>query len=68
MLTERLNELLDKLNATGAEIAKKVDFDRTNISRIKSGKRIPHPDSATADNRIDAYASAEILEESAQKV
>ena len=53
MLTERLNELLDKLNATGAEIAKKVDFDRTNISRIKSGKRIPHPDSATAYKLIN---------------
>ncbi len=53
MLTEKLNELLEKIDATGAEIAKKVGFDRTNISRIKSGKRIPHPDSVTADKLIN---------------
>ena len=53
MLTERLNELLKRIDATGAEIAKKVGFDRTNISRIKSGKRIPHPDSVTADKLIN---------------
>jgi transcriptional regulator with XRE-family HTH domain len=53
MLTERLNELLERIDATGAEIAKKVGFDRTNISRIKSGKRIPHPDSVTAEKLIN---------------
>jgi transcriptional regulator with XRE-family HTH domain len=53
MLTERLNELLKRIDATGAEIAKKVGFDRTNISRIKSGKRVPHPDSATAEKLIN---------------
>ncbi len=53
MLTERLNELLEKIDATGAEIAKKVGFDRTNISRIKSGKRIPHPDSVTAEKLVE---------------
>ena len=53
MLTKRLNELLETLNATGAEIANKAGFDRTNISRIKSGKRVPHPDSVTADKLIN---------------
>ncbi|MBO5623715.1 MAG: helix-turn-helix transcriptional regulator, partial [Butyrivibrio sp.] len=53
MLTERLNELLERIDATGGEIAKKVGFDRTNISRIKSGKRIPHPDSVTAEKLIN---------------
>ena len=53
MLSEKLNELLEKIGATGAEIANKVGFDRTNISRIKSGKRIPHPDSVTADKLIN---------------
>jgi hypothetical protein len=53
MLTKKLNELLEKIDATGAEIAKKVGFDRTNISRIKSGKRIPHPDSVTAEKLIN---------------
>ncbi len=53
MLTEKLVELLEEIGATGAEIAKKVGFDRTNISRIKSGKRVPHPDSVTADKLIN---------------
>ncbi len=53
MLTDRLNELFEKIDATGAEIAKKVGFDRTNISRIKSGKRVPHPDSVTADKLVN---------------
>lgn len=53
MLTKRLNELLETLDATGVEIANKAGFDRTNISRIKSGKRVPHPDSVTADKLIN---------------
>ncbi|MCR5405135.1 MAG: helix-turn-helix domain-containing protein [Butyrivibrio sp.] len=53
MLTKRLNELFETLNATSAEIANKAGFDRTNISRIKSGKRVPHPDSVTADKLIN---------------
>ncbi len=53
MLTEKLCILLNEIDATGAEIAKSVGFDRTNISRIKSGKRVPHPDSVTADKLIN---------------
>lgn len=53
MFTVRLNELLEGIDATGAEIAKKVGFDRTNISRMKSGKRVPSPDSVTADKLIN---------------
>ncbi len=53
MFTDRLNKLFDKTGATGAEIAKLAGFDRTNISRMRSGKRIPSPTSNTAAKLIE---------------
>ena len=53
MFTGRLNELLDKTGATGADVARLVGFDRTNISRIRSGKRTPTPDSVTTARLIE---------------
>ena len=53
MFTERINTLLDMTGATLADIAAKAGFDRTNISKIKNGRRIPGPDSTTSLKLIE---------------
>lgn len=53
MLTERINKLFYVTGATGADVAKYAGFDRTNISRIRSGKRVPTPGSSTAARLVD---------------
>ena len=47
MFAQNLNSLLMQLGATGAEIAKYAGFDRTNISRFRSGARVPSPNGDT---------------------
>ena len=53
MFTERINTLLDLSGATSADIAAYAGFDRTNISRIKTGRRIPAPNSSTSYKLIE---------------
>ncbi|MBR1669607.1 MAG: hypothetical protein IJ695_02815 [Butyrivibrio sp.] len=49
MFTERFNQILDKIGASPATLSSYAGFDRTNISRIKSGTRIPKISSPTAN-------------------
>jgi len=53
MFTERIKTLLDLSGATSADIAAYAGFDRTNISRLKTGRRIPAPDSSTSYKLIE---------------
>ncbi len=52
MFTERLNILMYSIGAKGAQVAECADFDRTNISRLRSGKRTPPPSSRTIQRLI----------------
>ncbi|WP_026520673.1 hypothetical protein [Butyrivibrio sp. VCB2001] len=57
MFTERFNILLNELGASVIALSSYAGFDRTNISRIKSGKRIPTPSSSTASKISHAIYS-----------
>ncbi|MCR5735516.1 MAG: hypothetical protein K6G22_12995 [Lachnospiraceae bacterium] len=62
MLNDKLDRLMTKLDATNTDIAKIAGVDRTNLSRFRSGKRIPRQDSEITDCLISAiydYATAE---------
>ena len=48
MFTDRFNTLLNEIGASCVTLSSYAGFGRTNISRIKSGKRIPSPGSSTA--------------------
>ena len=52
MFSDRLNLLMIQLNASGAQIAKYAGFDRTNVSRLRSGARTPVSGGPTADKLI----------------
>ena len=52
MFSDRLNLLMIQLNASGAQIAKYAGFDRTNVSRLRSGARIPVSGGPTAEKLI----------------
>ena len=54
MFAERFNSIIDTLDAYGAEIAEYAGFDRTNISRLRNGSRIPKPFGRMANRTIDA--------------
>ena len=45
---ENLNRIMTELHITGSQIAKFAGFDRTNVSRLRSGARIPSAGGATA--------------------
>ncbi len=53
MFQERFNEILDLLDIKNNELARLSGLDRTYISHFKNGKRVPSPDSETAENLID---------------
>ena len=52
MFSDRLNLLMMQLNASGAQIAKYAGFDRTNVSRLRSGARTPVSGGPTAEKLI----------------
>ena len=52
MFTERLNELLEIIGAGNKDIAKYGGFDRTNLSRLRSGTRRPGRLSPTVDKLV----------------
>ena len=45
---ENLNRIMTELHITGSQIAKFAGFDRTNVSRLRSGARLPSAGGATA--------------------
>ena len=47
MVTARINELFEKLEAKNDQVAKLAGFDRTNISRLRSSGRTPKKHSPT---------------------
>ena len=49
MYTDRLNSLFQTLQATNLEIASYAGCDRSNISRLRSGSRIPKPTGVAAE-------------------
>ena len=49
MFTGKFNELLDHIGASNTDIAQISGFDRTNISRLRSGKRVPDRSSQTVE-------------------
>lgn len=56
MFTERLNIAIGLIGATNAEIAGLYGCDRSNISRIRSGNRIPASDSLVSRKLVAALA------------
>ena len=52
MFTERLNELLETIGAGNKDIAKYGGFDRTNLSRLRSGTRRPGRLSPTVEKLV----------------
>ncbi len=53
MFSQRLTQLMDSLDINGSQLAQAAGFDRTNISRLKSGGRIIRPQSKTAKRLVD---------------
>ena len=53
MFTDRLNTLLKTIGASNKDIAKFGGFDRTNISRLRSGVRKPARTSPTTEKLIN---------------
>ncbi|MBQ9642957.1 MAG: hypothetical protein IJV26_02840 [Lachnospiraceae bacterium] len=53
MFTDRLNTLLKTIGASNKDIAKFSGFDRTNVSRLRSGVRKPSRTSPTTEKLID---------------
>lgn len=52
MFHEKLERLLLALGANNAQIARYAGFDRTNISRLRSGARVPRRDGPTAEKLV----------------
>ena len=48
MLSQRLDTLIRELGTNNSEIAACAGFDRTNISRFRSGSRLPKASSSSA--------------------
>lgn len=45
---DKLNTLINTVGASASDIARFAEFDRSNISRMRSGKKVPAPNSSTA--------------------
>ena len=54
MFTERLNIAIGLIGATNAELAETYGCDRSNISRIRSGNRVPSRTSGVAHKLVAA--------------
>ncbi|MCR5092438.1 MAG: hypothetical protein K6B72_00480 [Lachnospiraceae bacterium] len=54
MFSDRFDKLMTKLDAKNTDIAQTAGIDRTNLSRFRSGRRIPKQES----NIIEALVSA----------
>lgn len=54
MFSEQIIALMSGIGATAADLAALAGFDRTNISRFRSGKRVPAPDSLAVAKLINA--------------
>ncbi len=54
MFSDRFDKLMTKLDATNTDIAQAAGIDRTNLSRFRSGKRIPKQDSDITEALLSA--------------
>ena len=54
MLNEKLKNLMKLLEVNNPKLAECAGFDRTNISKMVSGARVPAPGSATSQKLINA--------------
>ncbi|EFV01260.1 hypothetical protein HMP0721_1641 [Pseudoramibacter alactolyticus ATCC 23263] len=52
MFSERLNQLMAALGTNNSELARYAGFDRTNISRMRSGTRVPKATSASLSKLV----------------
>lgn len=52
MFSERLNQLMAALGTNSSELARYAGFDRTNISRMRSGARVPKATSASLSKLV----------------
>ncbi len=50
MFTERLNQIFMTLHTTNQEIAAAAGCDRSNISRLRSGSRVPKPTGVASEH------------------
>ena len=53
MFSEKINTLMTLTGASAADLAALAGFDRSNICRLRSGKRVPLPDSSTVAKLIE---------------
>ena len=59
---EKLNLILEELDASNSQIASQAGFDRTNLSHFRSGKRIPEKNGTAAKKLVNGllqYAQKE---------
>ena len=68
MISEKLDVLMTALNAGNGDIAKLAGFDRSNVSRIRSGSRVPRIGGASVSRLAQAlvdfavrYGRTEVL-------
>ena len=54
MLSERITLLMSVINAENADIAELAGFDRSNISRLRSGARVPLKTGSSMGRFVDA--------------
>ena len=54
MLSDRITLLMSSINAETADIAELAGFDRSNISRMKSGARVPKKNGRCMDRFVEA--------------
>lgn len=63
MFSEKLNQLMAALKTNNSELARYAGFDRTNISRMRSGARVPKPGGVSAQKLMRGlWALAEARE------
>lgn len=53
MFSQKLDMLMNELDANNAEIAARAGFDRTNVSRFRNGIRLPEPSSKSVKKLVD---------------
>ena len=58
MYSDRLAALMDETGSSVRQLAECAGFDRTNISRLKSGRRIPEKTGKAAARVADALIAA----------
>ena len=68
MFCERLNRLMNDINAGNGDIAEIAGFDRSNVSRLRSGSRVPRKGGASVGRLSQAIVDLAVSRGSIDKL